>query len=144
MDLEERLHTLEVNFGPYSCLFQTIVDHLLKINYSNQEQMLRVPEPPPPPPPPPPKSLLASLFKPFKPRGRKASKQDKNTPAGGFDFHQERSQIADKSEQMLRSGSSFDDGTQHRFQSAQRHQQSDLIKHSLQQFLPREKHSLSS
>ena len=64
--------------------------------------MLRVPEsspPPPPPPPPPPKSLLASLFRPFKPRGRRASKQDQNT-AGLAIGRVERKQIANKSEQM--------------------------------------------
>ena len=49
-----------------------------------QEEALRVPQAPPPPPPPPPqKSFLSSLAKPFKVRGRKASKQEQKTQAKG-------------------------------------------------------------
>jgi len=49
-----------------------------------EEEALRVPQAPPPPPSPPPqKSFLSSLAKPFKVRGRKASKQEQTTQAKG-------------------------------------------------------------
>merc|ERR1712218_100539 len=43
-----------------------------------EDQMLRLPQPPPPPP----KSLLSSIFRPFKPMmARKTTKQDQTTPS---------------------------------------------------------------
>ena len=66
-------------------MFQLLLELGSVANYKfhTQEEALRVPQAPPPPPPPPQKSFLSSLAKPFKVRGRKASKQEQKTQAKG-------------------------------------------------------------
>ena len=81
INLEERLQKLEVS-SKLSLLLE--LGSVTNYKFPTQEEALRVPQAPPPPPPPPPqKSFLSSLAKPFKVRGRKASKQEQTTQAKG-------------------------------------------------------------
>lgn len=131
MDLEERLHTLEVNFGSY--FTPTIIYRALITCFKLMIQirrkccecqshplhlLLHLPHLQSPSLPP-----YLDLSNPGEGGHQSRIKILQAWPQVGL--RESKQQINQSKCGVLRSGSSFDDATQHQFQSAHRHQQSD-------------------